>query len=388
MEHEILIVDDDNNICKTMSDIFIEMGYNVAVAYSGQEVIKKTEHTTFNVALIDINLPDTDGITIMKELKIKNPEMICIIITAHASLQNSIKALKEGANSYFTKPINIDELIQDINRDLEKQYIKRKLKDFNQKLEQQVMIKTKELSDALEQEKLYKDHLLRSSQFKNEFMASMSHELRTPLNSIIGFTDVILERICGEINEEQDKYLNNVKSSAMHLLDLINDCLDIAKIEAGQVELLIENVNLSKVINQVDIMVKLMYKKKDLKFEITKIDKKKFIQIDRRKFMEILYNLLSNAIKYTKEGGIRLEVLENKDYWLFNIIDTGIGIAKKDYGLVFKEFQRVKNEYTYSIEGTGLGLPLTKKLVEQLGGSITFTSELGKGTTFTFSIPK
>ena len=154
MEHEILIVDDDNDICQTMSDIFIEMGYNVAVAYSGQEVIKKTEHTTFNVALIDINLPDTDGITIMKELKIKNPEMICIIITAHASVQNSIKALKEGANSYFLKPLNIDELTRDLDHHLEKQFLKQKLKDFNQKLEQQVKIKTKELNDALEQETL------------------------------------------------------------------------------------------------------------------------------------------------------------------------------------------------------------------------------------------
>lgn len=388
MEHEILIVDDDDQLCMTLSDIFQEMGYNIAIASNGQEVKKRAEQTAFNIALIDIKLPDTDGITLMKELKIKYPDIMCIIITGHASLQNSINALKEGANSYFLKPININELIRDMNHQLEKQFLKRKLRNFNQKLEQQVKIKTKELNDALEQEKLYKIQLLKSSQFKSEFMASMSHELRTPLTSIIGFTDVILERIGGEINEEQEKYLTNVKSSALHLLDLINDVLDISKIESGKMEVHIEDVNLSMVINQVDIMVKLMYKKKNLKIEIMEIDKKKVIQIDRKKFMEILYNLLCNAIKYTREGGIKLEILENEDDWIFNIIDTGIGIAKEDYDIVFKEFKRVKTEYTYSIEGTGLGLPLTKKLIELHGGNIFFTSELGKGSTFTFTLPK
>jgi signal transduction histidine kinase len=244
------------------------------------------------------------------------------------------------------------------------------------------------LNEKLELEILYKEELLKSSQFKSDCMSSMSHELRTPLTSIIGFTDVILERISGEINNEQEKYLSNVKSSAMHLLNLINDILDISKIEAGKLELDIEDVNLGKIINQVDIMVKLMYKKKDLKFEIMKIDKNKFIRIDRKRFIEILYNILSNAIKYTKEGGVKLEILENEDECVFNIIDTGIGIAKKDFNIVFKEFKRVKSDYTNSIEGTGLGLPLTKKLIELHGGNIFFTSELGKGSTFTFTIPQ
>ncbi len=272
-----------------------------------------------------------------------------------------------------------------INKRIHLEY---EIKEANEELELRVEERTKELNKLLDQEKLYKDHLVKSSQFKSEFMASMSHELRTPLNSIIGFTDVILERISGEINEEQEKYLTNVKSSALHLLDLINDVLDIAKIETGKVELNIEDVNLSKVINQVDIMVKLMYKKKDLKFEIMEIDKKKVIHINPRRFMEILYNLLSNAIKYTKEGGVRLEIFENEYDWVFNIIDTGIGIANEDFDIIFKEFKRVKSENTNSIEGTGLGLPLTKKLVELYGGNISFTSELGKGSIFTFTIPK
>jgi signal transduction histidine kinase len=258
----------------------------------------------------------------------------------------------------------------------------------NEELERRVKVRTQDLNDVLAQEILYKEQLLISSQFKSEFMASMSHELRTPLNSIIGFTDVILERISGEINERQEKYLNNVKTSAMHLLELINDVLDIAKIEAGKMDLQYEDFNLSDILKKVDAMIQPLYKNKNLKFEITKIDKKKVIRIDSRRFMEILYNLLSNAIKYTKKGEVKLKILERKDEWEFNIIDSGIGIANEDFPLIFKEFKRIQSDYSSPQEGTGLGLPLTKKFIEIHGGSLSFTSELGKGSTFTFTIPK
>jgi len=162
----------------------------------------------------------------------------------------------------------------------------------------------RDFTETFEQQRKYQDQILKSSQFKTDFMASMSHELRTPLNSVIGFTDVMLERISGELNEEQEKYLTNVKSSALHLLDLINDVLDISKIESGKIELRIEDVNLSQIINQINTMIKPIYEKKNLKFEVPKFDKKKIIQVDRLRFKEILFNLLSNAVKYTKEGKV------------------------------------------------------------------------------------
>ena len=246
----------------------------------------------------------------------------------------------------------------------------------------------RDFTETNEQQKQYQEQLLKSSQFKSEFMASMSHELRTPLNSIIGFTDVILERISGEINEEQDKYLTNVKTSALHLLDLINEVLDIAKIEAGKVELNIEDVNLSTIINQIKTMIKPIYEKKNLKFEIPKFDKEKVIKVDRIRFKEILFNLLSNGVKYTKKGLVRLEFSEDEKYWKFDVIDTGIGIKEEDFDLIFQDFKRVRSSYVASIEGTGLGLSLTKRLIEFHGGNISFTSTFGKGSTFTFTIPK
>ncbi|MHA1673036.1 MAG: ATP-binding protein [Promethearchaeota archaeon] len=273
----------------------------------------------------------------------------------------------------------------DITERKKSEELKRK---FHQELELQVKVKTRELNDLIKQQNMYQDHILKSSQFKSEFMASMSHELRTPLNSIIGFTDVVLEGIGGNINKEQDRYLNNVKSSALHLLNLINDILDIAKIESGKMELNVEKILLSKVINQVGSMIKPMYREKNLQYEVLEFDISKNICIDRKRFMEILFNLLSNAIKYTREGKITLQTLEKEGEWVFNIVDTGIGIARKDFDIIFKEFLRVNSEFTNSIEGTGLGLPFTRKLVELHGGNISFTSELGKGSTFSFTIPK
>ena len=174
----------------------------------------------------------------------------------------------------------------------------------------------------------------------------------------------------------------------MLLLDLINDVLDIAKIESGKVELNIEDVNLSKIISQIDTMINPIYKRKNLKFEIQKIDKNKIIRVDRLRFKEILFNLISNAVKYTKEGSVKLKFSDYEKYWKFYVTDTGIGIKEEDFDLVFQDFKRIRSVYVASIKGTGLGLSLTKKLVELHGGNIGFTSKWGKGSIFTFTIPK
>ena len=246
----------------------------------------------------------------------------------------------------------------------------------------------RDVTESLEQQRKYQEELIKSSQFKSDFMASMSHELRTPLNSIIGFTDILIEKFYGDINEKQDHYLSNVKTSADHLLNLINDILDISKIEAGKVELIFRDFNLLNLVSQIKIELKPFYKKKKLKFKIIGIEKGTIINADPIRFKEILLNLLSNAVKYTKKGGIKLEFTEDEENCRFDIIDTGIGIAQEDFGIIFKEFNRVKSDYVDSIEGTGLGLMLTKKLIELHGGHITFTSKLDEGSTFSFTIPK
>jgi len=246
----------------------------------------------------------------------------------------------------------------------------------------------RDFTEEFEKQKLYQEQILKSSQFKSDFMAEMSHELRTPLNSIIGFTDILLERFYGEINDKQGGYLSNVKTSAEHLLHLINEILDISKIEAGKMKLNIEDIQLQNILNQIEITIKPEIEKKNLKFELIGLNSEQVIQADLVRFKEIIFNLLSNAVKFTKEGIIKLEVIELEELWEFKVIDTGIGIKEEHFDTIFKEFVRIQSAYVTSVEGTGLGLSLSKRLVELHGGNIIFTSKFGEGSTFTFTLPK
>jgi PAS domain S-box-containing protein len=248
--------------------------------------------------------------------------------------------------------------------------------------------KAERLNEALQQQKLYEEELLKASKFKTEFLATMSHELRTPLNPIIGFTDLLLEGAIGELNEEQEDYLRDIKSSAQHQHEMIDKILDITKIESGRLTLDKQVFSLQNILDQVHSAIKPRYEKKGLAFEIEGLDENMEIYADPIRFRQILLNLLTNAIKYTIDGKITLLVKEKYDRWVFKVRDTGIGIAREDFEKVFKEFQRADSSYVKSTEGTGLGLSLTKRLVELHNGSIDFTSVLGMGTTFTFVLPK
>ena len=284
---------------------------------------------------------------------------------------------------------NTETLIQFIFQDItEKKKGELITEKFKEELEIEVKKRTKELNDALEQQKLYLDQIVKSSQIKTEFMATMSHELRTPLNAIIGFTDLLLEGGYGELNEDQIDFTNDIKSSAEHQFDMIKRILDISKIESGQVSLNFQKFSLNSTIEQIRSNLKPLYSKKDLKFKVKGLDDEIFIVADPIRFKEILLNLISNAIKFTIDGKITLLFKEDYYNWIFRVRDTGIGIANKDFPRIFKEFNRVESTYVRSTPGTGLGLSLTKRLVELHGGEISFFSVLGVGSTFTFNIPK
>ncbi|MEJ2250765.1 MAG: ATP-binding protein [Candidatus Lokiarchaeota archaeon] len=259
---------------------------------------------------------------------------------------------------------------------------------FGEKLEKSIKERTKSLNELLKQQELYQEEVLKASKFKTEFLATMSHELRTPLNAIIGFTDLLLEETYGKLNDEQLEYLSDIKDSAEHQFDMISNILDLTKIEAGQMKLNFKEFPLETVMNQIKSTFKPLIKNKNLNFIIEGLEVNKIMYADPIRFKEILLNLVSNAIKYTIEGQVKVIIKEIYDKYIFKVRDTGIGIARKDFDLVFKEFKRIESSYVKSTSGTGLGLSLTKRLVELHGGQISFTSVLGAGTTFTFFIPK
>ncbi len=227
-----------------------------------------------------------------------------------------------------------------------------------------------------------------ASQHKSEFLANMSHELRTPLNAIIGFSEVLLERMFGELNEKQEDYLKDIHASGRHLLLLINDILDLSKVEAGRMELEISRFDLPAAIGNALTLVRERGQRHKITFGLDLGADLGEVTADERKLKQVLLNLLSNAVKFTPEGGrIDVSARRDTDQVVIAVRDTGIGIAPEDRDAVFEEFRQVGSDYTKKQEGTGLGLALAKRFVELHGGRIWLESEPGKGSTFSFTIP-
>lgn len=226
-----------------------------------------------------------------------------------------------------------------------------------------------------------------SDRLKSAFLATMSHELRTPLNSIIGFTGILLQGLAGPLNDEQTKQMKMVQGSARHLLSLINDVLDISRIEAGRLELGMESFNPVESAERVMETVrpaaerKGLYLRKEIRGGVGKITG------DRRRFEQVLLNLLGNAVKFTAKGGVTVSWGVEDGTIFFAVQDTGIGISTEDVKEIFKPFKQVDTGKSREYEGTGLGLSICKKLIEAMGGSIEAESEPGSGSVFTFRIP-
>ncbi len=227
-----------------------------------------------------------------------------------------------------------------------------------------------------------------ANQHKSEFLANMSHELRTPLNAIIGFSEVLLERMFGELNVKQDDYLKDIFTSGKHLLSLINDILDLSKIEAGRMELDLGDFDAAQSLANAMTLVRERAQTHGIGLALEADPRIGEIRADERKFKQILLNLLSNAVKFTPDGGkivVRAALVDGGVE--VAVTDTGVGISKEDQLVVFDEFRQVGRHYTNKHEGTGLGLALTKRFVELHGGTLRVESKPGVGSTFTFILP-
>jgi two-component system, NtrC family, sensor kinase len=226
-----------------------------------------------------------------------------------------------------------------------------------------------------------------ANRHKSEFLANMSHELRTPLNAIIGFSEVLGERMFGELNEKQAEYTEDILSSGRHLLSLINEILDLSKVEAGRMELELAAFDLPLAIDNARTFVRERATKHGIKLDVTVDDRLGEFVGDERKIKQILLNLLSNAVKFTPEGGrIGINARQADGSVEISVSDTGIGISPEDQAKIFEEFRQVGGDYAHKREGTGLGLTLAKKFVELHGGKIRVESEVGKGSIFSFSL--
>src|ERR1700758_1666301 len=227
----------------------------------------------------------------------------------------------------------------------------------------------------------------RATKLKSKFLANMSHELRTPLNAIVGFSDLLADGSPGDLNDKQKRFVNHIKQGSAHLLQLINDILDLSKIEAGQLELRCEDFQVKHALPEVLSAIRPLAMAKNIQVH-QQLEGDRAVYADRVRFKQILYNLLSNAVKFTpKDGRIDIDSVEKESEVCISVTDTGIGIRVEDQIVVFEEFRQIEGNANTANEGTGLGLAITKRLVEQQGGKISLESELGKGSRFTFTLP-
>jgi signal transduction histidine kinase/CheY-like chemotaxis protein len=261
------------------------------------------------------------------------------------------------------------------------------LRKVHGELEERVRARTSELAAANKTLELQNREVERATRLKSKFLASMSHELRTPLNAIVGFSDLLAEQTAGQLNDKQKRFVNHIKQGSSHLLQLINDILDLSKIEAGQLELRCEDFRVKDALPEVLSTIRPLAMAKNIQVQ-HKLETDWAVYADRVRFKQILYNLISNAVKFTPKGGnIDIDCQEDGNSVRISVTDTGIGIRAEDQAVIFEEFRQVEGAPNTTQEGTGLGLAITRRLVEQQGGTISVESEPRKGSRFTFTLP-
>jgi signal transduction histidine kinase len=332
----------------------------MALALLGSIIIISLEYTTVRPIskLTDVSRKIADTGDLSQEIEVKSKDEIGIMGQSFKSMVATLEEEKQAREQAM-----------------------RELERYRDHLEELVAARTRELGVA-------KDAAESADRIKSAFLATMSHELRTPLNSIIGFTGILLPEMAGPLNEEQTKQMTMVSVSSEHLLALINDVLDISKIEAGQLQLSINEFNLPASIRKIVGTVTPIAVRKGISIEINISPEVGKIIGDSRRVEQILLNLLSNGIKFTEKGAVRLECEAQADMIVIRVIDTGIGISQVNMDKLFKPFSQVDSGLTRQYEGTGLGLSICKKLTDLMGGNISVSSEIGIGSVFMVKIPK
>jgi signal transduction histidine kinase len=249
------------------------------------------------------------------------------------------------------------------------------LQELYEGLERKVREKTAELESA--------------NRHKSEFLANMSHELRTPLNAVIGMSEALDERYFGPLNDKQSEYVRDIRGSGHHLLSLINDILDLSKVEAGHMELDVKRVDLRSAIANCLTLIRERAHRQGLHLRCDPASMPAAWDLDERKFKQVVLNLLSNAVKFTPQGGeVGVTARQADDFLEIDIWDTGVGIAPADLAAIFEEFRQVRGPGETKHEGTGLGLTLSRRLVALHGGTLAVQSEPGRGSTFTARFPR
>ena len=436
-EIEILIVEDSPTQAERLRRLIQATGYSVRVAANGQLALAAIRERKPNLVLTDIVMPEMNGYDLCRAIK-SDPtlrDIPVILVTSLNDPKDIIRGIECGADNFIRKPYAEDYLLNRIGHMLMNQKLRKDTnveigialylgdqKHFINAERQQILdllISTYEQAvqvnaelqarerqvielnmrlahhagelETINREIALKNlELAEASRMKSAFIANMSHELRTPLNAIIGFTGALLMKLPGPLTVDQDKQLNTIRSSARHLLSLINDILDVAKIEAGKITLAIEPVQCQALISEVAETLRPLAQQKGLALEVALAEQPITLDTDRRALTQIMINLLNNAIKFTERGTVRISLDQRLEGGQFmtemSVTDSGAGIKEEDQSKLFQAFSQLDSTSTRHAEGAGLGLYLCQNLANVIGGALFFQSDYGSGSTFTLAL--
>jgi signal transduction histidine kinase len=357
----ILVIDDDESMRDSCTQILTKDGFQAEIAKDGSSGLEKIKETKPDLVLIDLKMPGINGLEVLEKTKEIDPNIIAVVITGYATVESAVEAMKKEAYDFLPKPFTPDELRIIIKRGLER----RKL--------------------ILETESLRREKKL----MEKNFITMVSHQLRSPLVAILQYFEVILGGMVGEISGKQKEMIQKAQIRLENLMSLINDWLDVAKLDSGQIIDKLKLLSLKKVIKKVLEDMQPLARENDILLELRSSPGNENVLGDEESLKQVISNLVTNAIRYNKpKGKVVITIKENKDFIATEVQDTGIGIAKEHLPLIFDQFYRVSRAESQKVKGTGLGLSIAKKIVDAHAGSIQVSSELGKGSTFTVLLPK
>jgi len=371
--YKILVIDDEIGICQAVQRALKITGYRVDTSTSSSEGMEKIKNNGYHLVLLDVMMPGTSGIDLIASIHEHDPEIVCIIITGYATVELAVRAIKEGAYDFLTKPFSVDDLNLAVNQGLERWKL-----SLEAKRTKAAEAEVQRLAD----EKVRLEELDRA---KQQFIRLVTHELKAPVGSIINNLKLIQDGYATP--EEQEHLINRSMARATEELDLINDMLELGRLQVIRLDAG-KPVPLDKILQEVVRSFHDEIARKEINLTVTVPRGIPPVMGHPEQFKSLWTNLISNAINYTpKSGKISVSLRKEADQVVGAVTDTGIGIPEDEQGKLFTEFYRAHNAKDLEIPGTGLGLVIVKRAVEASGGQIAVKSELGSGSTFTFRIP-
>ncbi len=356
---KILVIDDEEIARVSCRRVLAREGMQVSLASSGREGLEKLLCEPCDLVLVDLKMPEMDGVEVVRRIRDLDPSIVTVLITGYATIESAVAAMKEGAYDYLPKPFTPDELLIVVRRGLEKRRL-----DLE--------------SRALRQEK---------EAMERNFVTMVTHQLRSPLAAILQYFEVLLGGIGGELSEAQQEMLSRAKERLESLMQLINDWLDMSRLSEGDIVKKLQPTPLAECVDSALKGLEFSAREKKVTVQVDLPADLPMVHADPDSLREALSNLIANAIKYNREGG-RVTVRARRDGSCVTVAveDTGVGIDPKEIPFVFDQFYRGKDREIRSQPGTGLGLAIAQKVVRAHGGTLTVTSEKGKGSVFTLRL--